>query len=179
MAAETAYSDASDAAGSSGGMAQLDLSTWASQIFWLVITFAVLYFVLSKFILPKIDEGLTNRGDRIADDLEEAARMTQEAQQAELDYEQSMADAKAKAHNISETTRKSVEAEIEADIAKAEEEFARKQSEADTRIAKVKAAGLAKVDEVALDTVSAILDKVAGLKVPASAVKSAVSNVKG
>ena len=179
MAAETAYSDGANASGSSGGMAQLDLSTWASQIFWLVISFAVLYFVLSKFVLPKIDEGLTNRGDRIADDLEEAARMTQEAQQAELDYEQAVSDAKAKAHNISETTRKSVDAEIEADILEAEEEFARKQSEAETRIAKVKAAGLAKVDEVARDTVSSILDKVAGLKVPATAVKSAVTKVKG
>lgn len=179
MAAENAHSDMAHAAEKSGGMAQLDVSTWASQIFWLVITFAVLYFVLAKFILPKIDEGLTNRGDRIADDLEEAARMNQEAQQAELDYQQAMADAKAKAHNISETTRKSVDAEIEADIAEAEAEFARKQSEADARIAKVKAAGLAKVDDVALETVAAILDKVAGVKVTSAAIKTAVSSAKG
>ena len=180
MAAETAHSDGTHAAdATSGGLPQFAFETWTSQIFWLVITFAVLYFVLAKFILPKIDEGMTNRGDRIADDLDEAARMNQEAQQADLDYQQAMADAKAKAHNISETTRKSVDAEIEAEIEAAEAEFARKQDEADARIAAVKQAGMAKVDEVALDTVSAILDKVAGLKVTSAAVKTAVSSVKG
>lgn len=180
MAAETVHTDGTSAAeAASSGLPQFAFDTWASQIFWLVITFGVLYFILSKFILPKIDEGLTNRGDRIADDLDEAARMNQEAAQADLDYQQSMSDAKAKAHNISETTRKSVDAEIDAEIEEAEAEFARKQSEADARIAAVKTAGMAKVDEVALDTVSSILDKVAGLKVTPAAVKSAVISTKG
>jgi len=180
MAAETAHTDgAGYAEKSASGLAQLDVSTWASQIFWLVITFAVLYFILSKFILPKIDEGLTNRGDRIADDLDEAARMNQEAKQAELDYQQAVADAKAKAHNIAETTRKSVDAEIETETAEAEAEFTLRQDEAEKRIAKVKAAALAKVDDVALDTVGSILEKVAGMKSTAATVKSAISNVKG
>lgn len=179
MAAETAYDGAKTAAESSAGMAQLDYSTWASQIFWLVITFGILYVVLARFILPKIDQGLTNRGDRIADDLDEAARMNQQAQQAEADYTQAVADAKAKAHNISETTRKSVDAEIEAEVAEAEAEFTRKQADADARITKVKAAAMANVDAVATDTVSAILDKVAGIKVTDAAIKSAVTSVKG
>lgn len=181
MAAENAYATATDAAEQSGGMPQLDLSTWTSQIFWLVITFAVLYFVLARFILPKIEDGLTTRGDRIADDIDEAHRMNQEAKQAEMDYQQAVSDAKAKAHNISETTRKSVEGEIEAEMAEAEADFATMQIEADARIATTKAAAMANVDSVAQDTVAAILDKVAGLNVSDAAVKTAVSsaNVKG
>lgn len=179
MAAENANSGVANAAEKSVGMAQLDLSTWASQIFWLVITFAVLYFVLSKFILPKIEDGLTTRGDRIVDDIDEAARMNQEAKQAEMDYQQAVSDAKAKAHNISETTRKSVEADVEAETSEAEADFARMQDEADARIAKTKATAMANVDGVARDTVAAILDKVAGVKVTEAAVKNAVSAVKG
>lgn len=179
MAADTAYKDGTADAASGGGLPQFAFETWASQIFWLVITFAVLYFILSRFILPKIDQGLTNRGDRIADDLDEAARMNQDAKQAEADFTQAVNDAKAKAHNISETTRKSVDAEIEAEVAEAEAEFARNQAEADARIAKVKASAMAKVDDVANDTVAAILDKVAGISVTPAAVKSAVTSVKG
>lgn len=177
MAAENAYAVAAEAVEQSGGMAQLNLSTWTSQIFWLVISFAVLYFVLARFILPKIEDGLTTRGDRIADDIDEAHRMNQEAKQAELDYQQAVSDAKAKAHNISETTRKSVDSEIEAEMVEAEAEFARMQTEADARIAATKAAAMANVDSVAQETVAAVLDKVAGLKVTDAAVKSAVSSV--
>ncbi len=178
MAAEKAHSDGTHAAETTGGMAQLDLSTWTSQIFWLVITFGALYFIVSRFILPKIDQGLTNRGDRIADDLNDAARMNSEAQQAELDYEQAVSDARAKGHNISETTRKSVEAELEAEAAESEAEFARKQAEADARIAAVKASALAKVDDVAAETVQAILEKFTTSKVTKAAIKSAVSSAK-
>ena len=51
MAAETAHSDGTHAAdAASGGLPQFAFETWTSQIFWLVVTFAVLYFVLAKFI---------------------------------------------------------------------------------------------------------------------------------
>jgi len=179
MAAENANSGAANAAEKSVGMAQLDLSTWASQIFWLVITFGVLYFILARFILPKIDQGLTNRGDRIADDLNEAARMNRDAQQAEADYVQSVEDAKAKARNISETTRKSVEAELELEAAASEAEFDRKQEEADARIAKIKAEALSNVDDVAAETVQAIFEKFTSAKISKAAITSAVSGAKG
>lgn len=180
MAAETAYSDGTQTAeAASSGLPQFAFETWASQIFWLAITFGVLYFILARFILPKIDQGLTNRGDRIADDLNEAARMNRDAQQAEADYIQSVSDAKAKAQNISETTRKSVEAELAVEAAETEADFERKQEEADARIAKIKASALSKVDEVAADTVQAILEKFTTAKITTPAIKSAVSNVKG
>ena len=49
----------------SGGMPQLDPEFWFSQIFWLVITFGILYLVLSKLILPKISENLETRKSQI------------------------------------------------------------------------------------------------------------------
>ena len=76
MAAETPHAEAA-----SGGMPQFAIETWVGQVFWLFLTFGVMYFILSKFILPKIGQGLTDRGDRIADDLDEASRMQQQAAQ--------------------------------------------------------------------------------------------------
>ena len=45
----------------SGGMPQLNPEFWISQIFWLILTFGILFIVLSKLILPKISESLEKR----------------------------------------------------------------------------------------------------------------------
>jgi len=175
MAAETPHVDEA----ASGGMPQFAFETFTGQIFWLVLTFGIMYFILSRIILPKIDRGLTDRGTRIADDLDEASRMQQQAEQAEKDYEQAVADAKAKAHNIAETTRKSVDAEIAVEVEAAEADFAAKQADADDRIRKIKSAAMAKIDDVAADTIGEIVSKVAGVKTTAARVKMALASVKG
>ena len=64
MAEKETYKGAADQA-ASGGLPQLDYSTWASQIFWLFLVFGALYFVLATFILPRLREGLSERSDRI------------------------------------------------------------------------------------------------------------------
>ena len=175
MAAENTY--AKEAA--SGGLPQFDFSTWGSQIFWLILTFGILYFVLANFILPRIGKGISERSDRIADDLDTASRMQKDAEQALLEYERVTAAAKAKAHNIAETTRKSVDAEVEREIEAAEAEFANKQAIADERISKIRASALSKIDTVAEDTVSAIVEKLGSLKASTSQIKSAISSLKG
>lgn len=177
MAAETPQAGADAAA--SGGLPQFDFSTWSSQIFWLVVTFGLLYFVLAKFILPRIGEGINERGDRIADDLDAASRMQKEAEQAGVTYERMLADAKAKAHNIAETTRKSVDEDIEKEVESAEAEFASKQAAADDRINSIRSSALAKIDTVAADTVGAIVEKVGNIKPTAAQIKSAVAAAKG
>ena len=181
MAAETPHAiDAGHAAeAASGGLPQFDLSTWSSQIFWLVVTFGLLYFVLAKFILPRIGEGISERGDRIADDLDAASRMQKEADQASVTYDRVMAAAKAKAHNIAETTRKSVTDGIEKDIEAAEAEFAKKQEVADERITASRNAAMAHVDVVAAETVEAIVGKIGALKPTATQIKSAIAASKG
>ncbi len=182
MAAETIHADdagqhAAEAA--SGGLAQFDLSTWSSQIFWLAITFGLLYFVLAKFILPRIGAGISERGDRIADDLDAASRMQKEAEMAGVAYERIMTDAKAKAHNIAESTRKSVDDEIAKEVDEAEAEFASKQAAADERIQNIRVSALSQIDTVAADTVNAILEKVGNIKPTATQIKSAIAALKG
>jgi len=120
MAAEKTH--ATDAA--SGGLPQFDFTTWSSQITWLIITFGLLYFILAKFILPKLGETITERGDRIADDLDAASRMQREAEDAQKSYERALADAKAKAHNVAESTRQSINDEIAKDLETADAEAA-------------------------------------------------------
>lgn len=177
MAAETTHAEG--AAEASAGLPQFAFETWSSQIFWLVVTFGILYFVLAKFILPRIGEGISDRSDRIADDLDATAKMKKEAELAETSYERVMAAAKAKAHNIAETTRKSVDDDIEAEIAAAEADFASKQAAADERINKIRTEALSQIDTVAADTVGAIVEKIGVIKPTNAQIKSAIATSKG
>ena len=173
--AEKAYTTDAAQEAASGGLPQFDFSTWGGQIFWLVVTFGILYFALSRFILPRLAGGITERGDRIADDLDAAARMQREAETAQSEYEKSFADARAKAHNISATTRASVEAEIDSEIEAADAEMARDQAAAEKRIAGIRTEAMRNVDSLAQDAASEILAKLAGVKVTAAKLKSAVT----
>lgn len=181
MAAETKYTEdvAQAAEEAASGLPQLDYSTWSSQIFWLIITFGLLYIVLWRFILPRIGAGINDRSDRIADDLDAASNMQKEAEEASIAYERVMANAKAKAHNIAETTRKSVDADIAAEVEAAEAQFATKQTAAEDRIRKIRSAALAKIDDVAQDTTLAIVEKLGNIKPTSAKVKSAITGLKG
>lgn len=163
MAAETAYSDvAKDAA--SGGLPQFDFSTWANQILWLVIVFGILYFVLSKFVLPKLADGIVERKDRISDDLDAASRMQAQAEEAEKAYNQKLVDARAKAHNVAEATRSSVTAELDAEIAAADAETDKQTAAAEERINALRAKAMENVESVASDTAAEILQHLTGKK---------------
>jgi len=103
MAAEkTAYDTADQAA--SVGLPQLDPSTWVNQIFWLVVVFAVLYFLLSMFILPRLREGISDREDRISDDLDQAATMDRQAEVAEANIRNIKTKALANIESIAAET---------------------------------------------------------------------------
>lgn len=152
----------------------LDASTFASQLFWLFIFFGLLLFLLAKVLLPRLGGILEERSNRIADDLDSAARMQREAEAAELAYEQSLKDARAKAHNVAETTRASINAEIEAEIETSELEAAKHMEVAEAKIRKLREKALANVDGIAADTAKALVEKLFTGKITSAAAGKAV-----
>lgn len=106
---------ASDASGPK--LPQLDIETYASQIFWLIVTFIVLYFLVAKIAMPRIAEVLEGRQERIEDDLDKAETLKKEAYLVKVEYEKALSSAREEAH---EATRRAQEeiakhgAEVEA-----------------------------------------------------------------
>lgn len=144
-------------AASSAGLPQMDASTYPSQIFWLIVTFGLLYAILSSLVLPRIGGTLEERRDRIADDLDQAAEARQQAEQAEKAYNQALADATAKARAIAADTRSQIDAEIAEMAAEAEKESAASIEAAEARIAAMKADASKKVREAAIETTRAVV----------------------
>ena len=83
----------------SGGMPQLNPEFWFSQIFWLVVTFGILYLVLSKLILPKISSNLESRKSQILENIEAAEKQRIDSENKIKEFEKIILDSKNKAKN--------------------------------------------------------------------------------
>ena len=81
-------------------MPQLDFSTYASQIFWLFLTFALLYITMARLALPRVRDVLETRQSRIAQDIADAEKRKEEAELAKADFASALHDAKQRAHSI-------------------------------------------------------------------------------
>jgi F-type H+-transporting ATPase subunit b len=96
------------------GLPQLDISTFASQLFWLLISFVILYTVISRVAAPKIGGVIQDRANRIRGDLETAAKAKRDSEAAIAGYEKALADARTRGLKTSDELRNKVQAEINA-----------------------------------------------------------------
>jgi F-type H+-transporting ATPase subunit b len=155
-AAEIAHGEA--AASSSGGLPQLDPTWLPSQIFWLAVTFGVLYWLMAARFLPAIAGAIEERKDRIADDLDQAGEFKRQAEDAQTAYHQALADAKAKAQAIAAETRAEVDAEIAQLRAETDAALEKELKSAEARIADMQARAEEKVREAARDVARAVVE---------------------
>jgi len=160
----------------SSGLPQMDVSTFPSQLFWLFVTFAVLFWRMSSDILPRLGGIIEERKDRIADDLDQAADFKQQAEEAQTSYEKALSDAKAKARGIAADTRDAIDREIAEMQADMETELAAKLDAAESRIADMKASATAKVEEAAVETTRAVIETLLDEVPTNEAVQTAVAN---
>ena len=97
----------------SGGMPQLNPEFWFSQIFWLIITFGLMFIVLSKFVLPKISENLETRKAQISENIDVAEKQREESDKKLEEYEKLILDSKNEAKNYFNDARKKIIEDIE------------------------------------------------------------------
>ena len=164
-------------AAESGGMPQLNPEFWISQIFWLTLTFGVLYVILSKLILPKISSNLELRKSQIQDNIE-AADKRRESSEAKLkeydnivlksksDAKNILGDAKGNALKEINAKRKTIEKQIDEEIEKAEQE-----------INVLKKSAPEKINKIAKEMASEILKKLIGSEINNSSISAIVDDL--
>lgn len=166
------------AEGGHGGFPPMDAHSFPSQIFWLVIFFALLYLLMSKVALPRMAAVLANRHKAIESDLSRASALKHETEAAIQHYEKSLADARANAQGIAADTRARVTAEIEAESAALEKTLSAKLAEAETRISATKAKAMQDVNEVAAETAAEIVSALTGAPVSKEQAARAIAGLK-
>lgn len=149
-----------------------------SQIFWLVVLFGTLYIVLSRFILPSIGNTLERRESTIASDLDEAARLNEEAVDAQKAVEVSIAKAHAKARETADKARAKIDKDIASETTKVDAEVDKKLEEAETRISALRADAMQNVESIAGDAANSIIGKF-GSKTTKTKVTAAVKSALG
>ncbi len=92
--------------GAEEGMPQLNPDYWVSQIFWVILVFTILYVILWKIILPKINENLENRKSQILTDLDDAQKFKDQSEENISEYNKIFNQAKQDAKKILNETRK-------------------------------------------------------------------------
>ena len=152
-----------------------DSSTFPSQLLWLAITFALMYYLMAKVALPRIGGILEVRRDRIASDLDMAERLKQESEDAEAAYQKALANARAKAFTIAETARDEARAASDAQRAEAEAALNEQLAAAEKRITEIKSKALSDVGAIAGEAAEAIIAALTGSEAGRAEVDQAVA----
>lgn len=159
-------------------MPQLVAADFLPQLIWLAITFAALYFIISRFAVPKIGRAIEQRHDRIAADLTAASRFKEDTEKAIATYEAALTEARSKAHAIISQNREQLTSELNKEAAALDEKLSKKLADAETKIARTRKDAMAQVAGIASDTTEAIVAELLGKKPSKAAVSSAISTVR-
>lgn len=156
------------------GMPQLDFSTFPNQIFWLIVTLLVIYFVLSRIALPRIGGVLAERKGLITNDLAAADELKHKAVAAEKAYNDALVRARTEAAKIVTEAKADIQKDLNKAIAQADVEIAAKSAESEKRIGEIRAGALDAISEVAKDTARELVAALGGAA-DARSISAAVS----
>ena len=145
-----------------GEFPPFNTTTYPGQLVWLVITFAFLYYMMAKVIVPRLSGMIETRRQTIANDLDQAAGMRSRAEEAVAAYESSLAEARAKAQAIAQETRASLAAETDTRRKALEAELAEKLAASDAAIRSRTEAAMANVRSIAVETAGTIVERLTG-----------------
>jgi F-type H+-transporting ATPase subunit b len=153
-----------------------DKQTFASQLVWFVIFFIILYVLIGRFAIPRIGGIIEARRGRIEGDLAEANRLKEQSDAALKSYEKSLADARGRAQALANETRDKLSAEADERRKALEGQLNLKLAEAEKTIATTKTAAMSNVRGIAVDTATAIVERLIGSAPSGPAVEAAVAD---
>ena len=164
-------------AAESGGMPQLNPEFWVSQIFWLTLTFGILYIVLSKLILPKISANLESRKSQIQENIEAAEKQRESSETKLKEYDEIILKSKLEAKNIfkdaREKTLKNINLKRETLDKQIDEEIKKAEKEIEILIKSAPE----KINKIAIETSSELVKRLIGAEVNNSSVSAIVDEL--
>jgi F-type H+-transporting ATPase subunit b len=157
-------------------MPQIDqiASIYASQLLWLLLVFAVIYVVIGRGMLPKIEGTIHARNDKITGDLTAAERARDEAAATQDGYTSEMDAAHRGAHDAVQAAKDAATRDAEVKLKAAHDEVAERVSHAEIALAEARGRALGEIENVAADAVRDIVERLSGIKVAEGEALSAV-----
>ena len=164
-------------AAESGGMPQLNPEFWISQIFWLTLTFGILYIILSKLILPKISDNLESRKSQILENIEAAEEQRQNSEEKLKEYEEIVLKNKMEAKSIFNQAREKALKDISAKKDVLDKQIDDEIGNVEQEIKELQKGAADKINKIAIETSSELIQKLIGAEVNNSSISAIVDDL--
>ena len=159
------------------GMPQLDPTYWASQAFWLILVFTILYISISKFYLPKIKDNLDNRENKIKEDLENANKFKEQSEEKLNEYKVILENAKKEVSKIHFDSKKILDKDIQSKKEAIEKEIEKEKLQAQEEVSELKKNSISSIQNISENIASNIIENISGDKLNESSIKAVVEDI--
>ena len=159
------------------GMPQLDPTYWASQAFWLILTFTVLYISIAKLYLPKIKNNLDDRENKIKDDLDAANKFKDLSELKLKEYEKILENSKKEVIKIHLDSKNKLDKDIQTKKDVMDKEIETEITKAQQEINELKKNSILDIQNISKDLASNIIENISGDKLNESSIKATVAEV--
>ena len=159
------------------GMPQLDPTYWASQAFWLILIFTLLYLSISKFFVPKIRNSIDVRNSKIKDDLDEAKNLKDMSEKKLKEYESLIVNAKREVQKIYTDSKKKLNNDIQNKKKSVEKEIDDAVEKAQSEITNLKKNSIDDILKISEKMTATVIEEISGDKLNESSIKATISEV--
>lgn len=159
-------------AAQAAGMPQFDVKAFPSQIFWLVVCFAVLYFLMAKFVLPSIGKTIESREQKIQADLDAAQKANDAARASGVEQDKALAEARGQASGLIREASEAAAAQTSAKLHEVGDRLAGDITAAERRIGEQRTQALAGLGSMSTDIATAVMGKLVGSADPAQVARA-------
>ena len=160
-------------------MPQMEFADYVPQVIWLLICFGCLYFLMSRFALPRVGEILENRERKLQHDMESAEELRNEAVAVLSDYKAAVREATVRAETIISEARELAQTEARQRVADLNSRIEEQSSMNDDRLRELRDSAEAKIRLAAAELVKASTERLLGLEVSSDEAANAVKSVSG
>jgi len=150
------------------GLPQLDISTWPSQLFWLVVLFTAGYILMAKFVTPRIGSVLEERRAKLDEDLGKARSASEDAARIRAEYEADLDAARSAAAETAKQAAAEATKQAEASDAKIAKKLAEKVAKAEAKLATARSEAMANLNNVAAEAALAAVAQLANIQTTAA-----------
>jgi F-type H+-transporting ATPase subunit b len=150
------------------GLPQLDISTWPSQLFWLVVLFTAGYILMAKFVTPRIGSILEERRAKLDEDLGKARSASEDAARIRAEYEADLDAARSAAAETAKQAAAEATKQAEASDAKIAKKLAEKVAKAEAKLATARSEAMTNLNNVAAEAAMAAVAQLANIQTTAA-----------
>ena len=150
------------------GLPQLDISTWPSQLFWLVVLFTAGYILMAKFVTPRIGSVLEERRAKLDEDLGKARSASEDAARIRAEYEADLDAARSAAAETAKQAAAEATKQAEASDAKIAKKLAEKVAKAEAKLATARSEAMANLNNVAAEAALAAVAQLTNIQTTAA-----------